>query len=75
MALRLLARPLRPEEGQVIEAAFAELLAYYQANPKDASELIAVGESKPGPGLDPAVLAAWTMTANELMNLDEVLNK
>lgn len=75
MAMRLMARPLRPEEGQVIQAAFEELFAYYQANPKDASELIAVGESKPDPALDPAVLAAWTMTANELMNLDEVLNK
>lgn len=75
MALRLMARPLRPEEGQVIQQAFEELFAYYQANPKDANELIAVGESKPDPGLDPAVLAAWTMTANELMNLDEVLNK
>lgn len=75
MAMRLLARPLRPEEGQVIQNAFEELLAYYQANPKDANELIAVGESKPDPGLDPAALAAWTMTANELMNLDEVLNK
>ncbi|SIO66874.1 Planctomycete cytochrome C [Singulisphaera sp. GP187] len=75
MAMRLLARPLRPEEGQVIQNAFEELFAYYQEHPKDATELITVGESKPDSGLDPAALAAWTMTANELMNLDEVLNK
>ena len=37
--------------------------------------LIAVGESKPDLTLDPPVLAAWTMLANELMNLDEFLNK
>ena len=34
-----------------------------------------MGESKADPALDPATLAAWTMLANELMNLDEVLNK
>lgn len=75
MALRLLARPLRPEEGQVIQAAFADLLAYYQEHPEDATKLITVGESKPDPSLDPTALAAWTMTANELLNLDEVLSK
>ena len=36
---------------------------------------MAVGESKADPALDPPTLAAWTMLANELMNLDEVLNK
>ena len=30
---------------------------------------------QPDPKLDPATLAAWTMLANQLMNLDEVLNK
>jgi hypothetical protein len=34
-----------------------------------------MGESKSDPAVDPAALAAWTMIANELMNLDEVLNK
>ena len=37
--------------------------------------LLAVGESKPDPSLDAAELAAWTMLANQLMNLDEALNK
>ena len=44
-------------------------------HPADAKQLIAVGESKPDPALDVSTLAAWTMLANELMNLDEVLNK
>ena len=37
--------------------------------------LVAVGESKAEPKLPTPQLAAWTMVANELMNLDEVLNK
>ena len=41
----------------------------------EAEKLIAVGESKPDASLDKPVLAAYTMVANELMNLDEVLNK
>ena len=43
--------------------------------PTEAAKLLAVGESKPDPALDPPTLAAWTMLANELMNLDEFLNK
>ena len=35
----------------------------------------AVGESKADTAMDATTLAAWTMLANELMNLDEVLNK
>ena len=32
-------------------------------------------QSKADRALEPATLAAWTMLTNELMNLDEVLNK
>ena len=42
---------------------------------EDAKALISVGESKPDASLPEAEFAAWTMLANELMNLDEVLNK
>ena len=34
-----------------------------------------MGESKPDESLDATQLAAWTMLVNELLNLDEVLNK
>lgn len=52
-----------------------DLLAHYQAAPQDAEALITVGESKADASLDKPTLAAYTMVANELMNLDEVLNK
>jgi hypothetical protein len=51
------------------------LIAFYQSHPDDTARLLAVGELKPDPAQEPAILAAWTMLANELMNLDEVLNK
>lgn len=72
---RLLARPLGPEEKKVCADSLAELVAYYRAQPAEAAKLLAVGESKPDPVLDGSMLASWTMLANELMNLDEVLNK
>jgi hypothetical protein len=75
LARRLLCRPLRAEEVKVVRESLDELLDHYKAHPDDARKLIAVGESKADPELDSAKLAAWTMLANELMNLDEVLNK
>jgi mono/diheme cytochrome c family protein len=75
LARRLLARNFRPKEADVVRATLDDLLAFYKAHPDDAKKLLAVGESKADPSLDPATLAAWTMTANQLMNLDEVLNK
>jgi mono/diheme cytochrome c family protein len=75
IARRLLARPLRTKEVQVVRAGLADLLAHYKAHPDDAKKLVAVGESKVDPKLDVPTLAAWTMVINELMNLDEVLNK
>ena len=75
IARRVLARPFRPEEQAVVEASLSRLEAYYQSHPDQAAKLLAVGELKADPALDPPALAAWTMLANELMNLDEFLNK
>ena len=36
---------------------------------------IAFGDMKSDPAMDPSELAAWTMFTNQLLNLDEVLNK
>ncbi len=75
LARRVLARPFRPEEQLVVRASLSKLEAYYQSHPDQAAKLLAVGESKADPRLDPPTLATWTMLANELMNLDEFLNK
>jgi hypothetical protein len=75
VARRLLARPLRAQEQKVTESVLNDLLAHYQSAPKDAEALLAVGESKADCSDSPAELAAYTMAVNQLMNLDEVLNK
>jgi hypothetical protein len=75
MSCRLLSRPLRAEESTVVQGILNDLLAHYKAKPEEAKKLIAVGESKADASLDASLLAAWTMLANQMMNLDEVLNK
>lgn len=75
MAEKLLARELKSKEEKISESVLNDLLAHYKAMPKDAEALIAVGESKADSSLDKPTLAAYTMLANQLMNLDEVLNK
>ncbi|MFL5245569.1 MAG: DUF1553 domain-containing protein [Gemmataceae bacterium] len=75
MAKRLLARPFSEEEAKIVKANLDDLLGFYQAHQDDAKQLLSVGESKADAAMDPAALAAWTMLANQLLNLDEVLNK
>ena len=71
----MLSRPLKSDETAVVQASAKDLLTFYKSKPDDAKALIAVGESKADAKLDPAQLAAWTMLCNQMMNLDEVLNK
>jgi len=75
MVRRLLARKIRATELAVLTSNLNDLLAHYRHTPSDAEALLKVGESKPDPALDRPQLAAYTMVANELMNLDETLNK
>ncbi|HLW64261.1 MAG TPA: PSD1 and planctomycete cytochrome C domain-containing protein [Gemmataceae bacterium] len=67
----------KPDAGEMTEllAMLHDYSAIYTKNPEAAKKLIAIGETKPDAKLAPAELAAWTMEANLILNLDEVLNK
>jgi hypothetical protein len=75
IALRLLARPLTAQERVALRQGYADIQRHYRDVPDDATKLLAAGERKPDPALEPANFAALTVVTNELMNLDEVLNK
>ena len=75
IARRVLSRPLSDKEAGVVSRVRKSLIDHYTANPEDAKKLIAVGETKPDPAIDAAALAAWTMVCNQMLNLDEALNK
>ena len=71
----LLARGPSAEEAAIVKDALDAHLARYAKAPADAKKLIAVGESKPKAGHDPVALAAYTMVATLLLNLDETLTR
>jgi hypothetical protein len=75
IAERLLSRPFRPQELIIVKDSLLNLRASYLESPGEARKLVSFGESKADPSLHPVDLAAWTMLCNQLMNLDEVLNK
>jgi len=75
MSSRLIARRFGPKEKEVIARSYADFFNYYQAHKADASKLLALGESKADASLPVDKFAALTVLANELLNLDEVLNK
>ncbi len=75
IALRLLIRPLQSKELQTLTEALHDFRNHYQSRAEDAKQLISFGEKKADPNIPPQELAAWTMVANIVMNLDEVLNK
>ncbi|MGH9839921.1 MAG: DUF1553 domain-containing protein [Blastocatellia bacterium] len=60
-------------------AVLRELLNRQQANYrrdlKSAASLLRIGESASDATMDPAELAAWTMVASAILNLDETITK
>jgi hypothetical protein len=70
-----LSRPPDTRELTILTAGLQRHLARYQTAPAEASALLATGHAPLPPDLDPALLAAYTVTANVVLNLDELLNK
>jgi hypothetical protein len=62
-------------ELAVLKQGYDKLLTKYRADTDGANKLISLGQSKPEMPLDVAELAAYTLTANVLLNLDEVVTK
>ena len=59
----------------VLNNSLAQMKKHYEADPGAAQELVAVGESKSDPSIPAPELAAWTMVASEMLNLDETVTK
>ena len=72
---RVTCRAPSTDELKVLTAGLTRHQQRYQSAPEDAAKLIHTGESKPNPTIPPAELAAYTVTANVLLNLDELVNK
>lgn len=75
-AFRLtLSREPDADELAILRETLNKHLKRYAADKAAATKLVHMGESKPAAGLDEAELAAYTLTANTILNLDETINR
>jgi hypothetical protein len=75
MAERVLLRPLSPAETDVLTRTASDIEKQFANDPEGAKAFLAVGDSQADPNLPAPRLAALAMVANQLLNLDETLNK
>jgi hypothetical protein len=71
----LLSRDTPPKMAAVLQASLKQMQKHYSADPKAARALVSTGESKPDPSIPAPELAAWTMVASEMLNLDATVTK
>ncbi|MFM8578299.1 MAG: DUF1553 domain-containing protein, partial [Planctomycetaceae bacterium] len=70
-----LARQPEPGEAGIVIESLAAHRSRYSGDTEAAKTLVAHGASKPPAHLSPEELAAWTLVANALLNLDETLTR
>jgi hypothetical protein len=63
------------DEIRIFQTLYDAQFAAYAQNAAAAAKLLGVGESSHDQALDPRELAAWTMVANVILNLDETVTK
>jgi hypothetical protein len=71
----LLSRDPSPEMAAVLTNSLAEMRRHYAADPKAAHALVSEGETKSDAVIPEPELAAWTMVASEMLNLDATVTK
>ncbi len=71
----VLTRAPKDAELKILRKMFDDQLAVYQKDAKAAEKLLKVGESLRDEKLEVAELAAWTMLASALLNLDETVTR
>ena len=71
----VLARAPEALELDIVEQTLQQYLARYQKDMESAKKAIRVGDSALRPGLAEPELAAYTLIANLLLNLDETLTR
>ena len=66
--------PLEVETTEIVKA-YDDMLVNFKERPDAAKRLSQVGTMPPDESLDVTQLASWTIIANLILNLDEVLSK
>ncbi len=74
---RCLVRPPDPQELSALVAFYSQARSRFEADPARAKEILGESEAAAAPTskVEPASLAAWTLVARSLLNLDEAITK
>jgi hypothetical protein len=70
-----LSRQPKAREVGKLTALYRDALADFEKDDKGAVKLLQDARVKAGDGESPKELAAWTVVANALLNLDETITK
>jgi hypothetical protein len=73
MFLRVLSREPSESEISVLSREYDRALDHYRQHPSDAETFLARGQFSPDPSLPTPDLAAYTIVASMLLNLDEAM--
>ena len=73
--LRCLSRPPDAREREIATQLYKEQLAYFQARPAEAAELLKTGNTTVGKGVSEPEIAAATVLAQALLNHDACVVK
>lgn len=75
ITLRLLGRRFSADERAVAGRTLDAALTVYRTDAVAAGRLLSVGDSPMPVGLAAPEVAAWTLVASKILNLDESLTK
>jgi hypothetical protein len=73
--LKLAAAEPTPKTVAILSRGFDDYRAHFLAQPEAAKELLATGESRSDASLPPVELAAYTLVASTILNLDQTITK
>jgi hypothetical protein len=68
-------RNANPNELDIVKDILNAELKAYRKSPESAKLLVAVGDSTPDSTIESAELAAWSVVANLVLNLDETITR
>jgi hypothetical protein len=63
------------QESEILDKLYQKERDHYSSDKQAADQLLSIGESKPDSKVDPAELAAWTLVASTILNMDETVTR
>jgi hypothetical protein len=72
---RATGRQPQAAEVKLLADGLARRTARFRQSPAESAKILTLGEARPDPKLDPLELASYAVTANILLNLDEVITR